>query len=196
MAFNSNNIIYFGTSSFEVTVNGYAFRFSSIVNILAGMNIAEVYWNGTTGHKLGFDGTSTTLTNMDEFADIIEAAQLWGGWRWQGCCLWNIPLRTNLYGDTDNSVQTIIKARSYEPSILQYTGSSIRSADFLSETGESSFEVPSDLLFQWYDAATNQSYKIQANGTKTTTTWDQGKRVYEGIGTWGSANLDFDVFNQ
>ena len=190
MAFNSNNIIYFGTSSFDVTVKGYSFRFSAIVNILAGMNIAEVYWNGTTGHKLGFDGTSTVLTNMDEFTGIIEAAQLWGGWMWGGTCLWNFNARQNLYSlaEWDGSGDTIIKARRYEPSPLQYTGWSSRSELFLNDTGETSLEVPDDLLFQWYDPVEGQSYKILADGSKTTITWDQGKRVFDGLDTWGSTD--------
>lgn len=188
MAFNSSNIIYLGTSSFDVTVNGYSFRFSAIINILAGMNIAEVYWNGTTGHKLGFDGTSTILTNMDEFVGIIEAARLWGGWKWGGTCLWNFNARQNLYSSAswDGSEATTIKARQYEPTLLQYTGSSTNLENFLNTTGETSLEIPDDLLFQWYDPATGQSYKIQADGSKTTTTWDQGKRLYDGLDTWGT----------
>ena len=190
MALNSNNIIYLGTSSFDVTINGYSFRFSAIVNILAGMNIAEVYWNGTTGHKLGFDGTSTVLTNMDEFAGIIEGARIWGGWKWEGTCLWNFNARQNLYSlaDWDGSGATIIKARRYEPSPLQYTGLSSRSEVFLRDTGETSLEIPDDLLFQWYDPAAGQSYKILADGSKTTITWDQGKRLYDGLDTWGKTD--------
>lgn len=177
---------YLSVTSRYVTYKGRNFTFSPIISVLTAMGIAEVWWNGTVGNKLSFDGTRTTIDNIDDLQAIMEVVESWT--TKSLCAVW----RSSNW--TDNQSILVFKAVDRSTKLGYITVNyGDRLEQFKSDTGESSLDVPNDAIFQWYDADEDVSYKFNADGTKETIVWEQAARVYAQLSLIGGPLDDNNI---
>ena len=157
---------HFSAKADIVYTNGREMRMTCASSILTSMGVGEFFWDGTQGYKENMVGERTLLTDTSEFEGLMWLADNWMSsmtvvWGWSSMR----PIRCQ-----NNSTNELFIGTTPE----DY-------AHVLSVIGETSIGVDPDCLCQLYLEAEDASYIINNDGTKSSTVWEQGKKMYQNL---------------
>mgnify|MGYP003632517605 CR=1 FL=1 len=157
---------YFSAKADIVYTNGREMRMTCASAILTSMGVGEFFWDGTQGYKENMVGERTLLTSTSQFEGLMWLANNWMSsmsvvWEWSS----TRPIRCQ-----NNSTNEYFAGTTPEAY-----------ARVLSVIDETSIGVDPGCLCQLYLAEEDASYIINNDGTKSSTVWEQGKKMYQNL---------------